>query len=345
MVVKEIIFLSIATAIILIVLGLILIYLIIRKAKENRQTVKVEAHKNEYYGPLIDYLLTGELTRKLLPDTPEKKLAIEELLSRYSETIEGEEEKKNLYKMAESYLSEYYKLQLKSRNWSNRVNTLYHIEDFRMLSLEMEIKELLSNAKLSKSEKVLCLRILALFDNNDLFEELTSRHPELSEFDYRSILFRAGEQKIAGFVSGFHKCQPVLQYAILDILALKKELNYTSFLEDIYKSHIGELRLRALKTLASIGYVSNLKEYLPLSHSEKWEERMMIAKLIGVMHDQEGLKSLVELLHDPIWWVRSQAGQSIKNYPKSREILMNIYETTVDPYARDMAWEWLNKGE
>jgi hypothetical protein len=342
---KEILYLSIATALIIVILSIILTYLIVRKAIEIRHNSKIEAYKNQYREHIFTFLMNGEFSDRFISNTIEKKLALEDLLSRYSEVLEGENEKKNLYILAELYLAEYYKNLLKSRKWSKRMNGLFRIEDFHIRSLELLVKDLVNRKKLTKSEQVLGLRILALFEDETLYDKLITNHSTLSEFDYRSILYKANETLIERFVLGFYQCQPALQYAILDILALKNELKYASFLETVYKSNSGEIRLRALKALASIGFVKNLNEFLPLCQSGKWQERMMLAKLLGAIGEVEGLKCLEELLHDSTWWVRSQAAQSMKNYPNGTSLLKMVYETSKDPYAKDMAREWMNKGE
>lgn len=345
MVAKEVLYLSIATALIIITLSVILIYLVLRKALENRQKSKIEKLKNDFSEPLFHFLMEGEISKRLVLDTIEKKLAIEELLNRFSEVLEGDSEKKNLCSLAEIYLADYYKQRLQSRKWSKRMNSLYFIEDFQIKSLESDVIRLVNGKKVTKSEQVLGLRILASFQNENLFQQLTVLHAHLSEFDYRSILFKANVGVIDKMILGFYQCQPALQYAILDIFALKNELKYASFIESVFKSNTGEIRLRALKALAAVGFVKNIKDYLPLCQSEKWQERMMLAKLLGVIREEEGLKCLEDLLHDSTWWVRSQAGQSIKNYPNGKKLLKKVYQTSTDPFAKDMAWEWLNKGE
>lgn len=342
---RELLYLSIATAGIVSILGLILLYLVIKKAVENRKTSKIENQKALYSEPLFSYLLNPELNRKLIPDNLIKIQAIEQLLSRYVEILEGESEKKNLYSIAELYLSNYYKAGLQSKNWSKRMNALYHIEDFNIHSLKLDVLSLISRKKATKAEKVLGLRILAFFYYENLLDELVTKHSTLSELDYRSILMKASDHTIDECILRFHKSKPTLQKAVLDILAIKNELKYVSFIESVFHSYSGEIRLRALKTLATIGYVKNISPYIPLCKSEVWQERMMVARLFGAIQEEEGLICLIDLLHDQTWWVRSQAAQSIKNLPNGIKLLKNVYQTSKDPFAVDMAFEWINKGD
>jgi hypothetical protein len=342
---REILFLSLVAGGIITSLVMILVYLIIRKAIENRRNAEIEKQKMTFSEPLFSFLMTGELNLGLIPDTSAKKQAIEQLLSRYAEVLEGESEKKNLYVIAGVYLSDYYRVGLRSRNWSKRMNALYHIEDFQIRSLESNVRAIISRKKVTKDEEVIGLRILALFQYESLFEELVIQHTALSEFEYRNILLKASDQALDEFVLGFQQGQPPIQKAILDILAIKKDLKYISFIETIFQSYSDEIRLRALKTLASIGYVNDISQYLPLCKSEKWQERMMVARLLGVMQEEEGVKCLVDLMHDSSWWVRSQAAHAIRNYPNGMKRLINVYQTSKDPFAIDLAWEWINKGD
>jgi hypothetical protein len=342
---KELLYLSIATVGIVSVLGLILLYLVLRKAMENRIRTKIENQKELYSEPLFSLLLNPEINRKLIPDHSIEIQAIEQLLSKYVEILEGESEKKNLYSIAELYLSNYYKAGLQSKKWSKRMNALYHIEDFNIHSLHPNVASLIRRKNATKAEKVLGLRILAFFHYENLLEELVTKHSTLSELDYRSILMKASNQTISECILRFHKSIPTLQKAILDILAYKNELKYVTFIESVFRSYSGEVRLRALKALSSIGYVKNISPYIPLCKSKLWQERMMVARLLGAIQEEEGLSCLIELLHDQTWWVRSQAAQSIKNYPNGIKLLKKVYQTSKDPFAVDMAWEWINKGD
>lgn len=342
---KELLFLATATAIILVVLCMILLYLVGRKALENRFKRKIELEKKRYQSLLLSYLMDGGNPKDLEPITQEGIIAIEELLSKFTEIIEGDMEKSNLYHIAETYLADFYRSRLRSRNWSKRMNALYHIEDFKIRSLENEVKRLLGLQAVTKDEKVHALRILAIFQFDHLFDELVIKHPTLSEYEYRSILFNSNDQTLDGFVLGFYKCQIALKNAILDILGIKNQFSYCPFIESVFQSNSGEIRLRALKALASIGYVKDISNYFILCKSTKWQERMMLAKLLGAVKVDEGLTYLEDMLHDSTWWVRYQAGQSIKRYPNGNNLLKNVYETTSDSYAKDMAWEWMNRGE
>jgi hypothetical protein len=339
---QDILFLSIITLSLMCLLFLLLLYLTIRKAKEIKKRREIESYKNKINTQIFSIIAEGERYRGIGCETAIKQKAMEELLSRYVKILEGEEEKKRLSDLASHCLQGYYQKRLKSKKWSHRMNALYHIEDFHMIKLLDEVVILSKKKKITHQETIHVLRILATFQYNSIKEVLN--YHDLSEFEYRNILMRLNHDLFDQFVLSFHKSTPPLQYAILDVISLKKALEYRFFTENIFRSYKGEVRLRALKALAEIGYVSNKEPYLQLLYSSSWQERMVAAKLIGSIKEEKGIPRLIELLHDQIWWVRSQAGQSISQFPNGKAILQSVLETSKDTFARDMAWDWLHKG-
>lgn len=345
MIKDEIQFLTLAFALLTGFLFIMLTYLIVRKAVEIRLRNKIEVMKDSMNEKLLHSILTGDFLRSLQTDTNAKRLAMEELLSHYAEILEGDEEIKNLNHLAVSFLSTSYRKSLKNNKWSTRMNALLHIEVFRMEVLMSDTLVLLKRSRVTKEEKIRALTILAELQYKGMFALLTEEHNDLSHLDYRNILSRLDDKGFEQFVLGYHSCQQQLKYAILDLTGTKKDLAYLQFIETVFLVSSGEERLRALKAISSIGYARNMERYLPLLKSSNWEERMLAARLAGTLKAEEALPELVELLQDPSWWVRSQAGKSITLFPQGKKILQGVMETSSDSFAKDMAWEWINKGE
>ncbi|MEO2074137.1 MAG: HEAT repeat domain-containing protein [Bacillus sp. (in: firmicutes)] len=340
----ELFFLSILTLSIFGMLFILLGYLTIRKTVDIKRRERINSYKEQFNPLLFSMLTEGRYSRVLTTETILQQKAIEELLSRYTSILEGEEEKTRLTELASLYLTPYYQIQLKSKRWSTRMNTLYHIEDFHMSHLLEDVSRLLYRRRISREELVHVLRILAKFNYQEMFELLTNEYDHLSEYDYRNILIRMEPNHFDQFILHFHKSNISLKKAVLDIISLKRDITYLSFLEKMFESYKGEIRLRSMKALAEIGYVENIEPYLELLYSEKWEERMVAAKLIGSLKEERGIHRLIELLHDSSWWVRSQAGQAIDQFTNGKEIFRSVLETSNDAFAKDMAWEWLHKG-
>ena len=326
------------------ILIVLLIYLIVRKAMENRLRKIVEQHKSYMNDKVLHSILTGDFLRSIQADTKAKKLAMEELLSNYSDILEGDEEKKNLNLLAESRLSGYYRKALSSYRWSSRMNALFHIEAFQMESLKEDIQLLLKRSRISQIEIIKGLSFLAQIQNKGIFGLVTEEYTDLSYLEYRNILSRLDEKNLDQFLLGYHSCQLQLKFAIIDLIGLKKNLAYLTFVESIFFNSNGEERIRALKALAAIGHTSSEENFLPLLSSPNWEERMLAARLAGEMKSDKAIPGLLLLLQDPSCWVRSQAGQSITLFPEGKRILQEVIESSSDSFAKDMAWEWINKG-
>jgi len=341
---RELVYLFIVTALFSCILFIMLLYLSIRKSAANKKRKQIEAYKETYNPILFEYIIGGNVSRKLVPTGEVQKKAVEELLAKYSEILEGKEERKSLTAMANLHLTEYYRGRLRSRKWSSRMNALYYIEKFNMDTLLKDLFAMLGQKRISRDELTHILRILANFQFINLYDYLNKKYAFLSGFECRNILVRLESGHFDQFILGFHKARPDLQFAILDVIGVKREVRFLPFLESIFQTYKGEARLRALKAIGSIGYVGNLGPYRPLAYSEKWEERMMAARLIGAMKAKEGIGDLIHLLHDRSWWVRSQAGQALAKFPEGKTILQEIAETTEDLFARDMAEEWIHKG-
>jgi HEAT repeats len=342
---QELFFLAAAALSITGILSVILVYLVIRKGLEISARRKVEDWKQKLNLPLFSFLYEGKQLEEAALADRASLLAAEELLGHYADILEGEQERKNLSFFAESYLSGHYAKGLQSRRWSTRINSLYHIEDFHLKSLEREVLRIAESGESTSSEKVQAFKILADFQSEKLSVLLESSSLPFSEFDLRNILMRLDGKVFDWFVESFRTSPERLQLAVLDVIAVNKQLGYLHFVEEVFMSEAEEMRLRALKALASIGYTENIAPYEELADSSSWQERMLAAKLFGSIKDEGLLPRLAEMLHDPSWHVRSQAGQSILAFSKGKEVLQKVIDDSHDPYARDMAWEWMQKGE
>ncbi|PKG25379.1 HEAT repeat domain-containing protein [Niallia nealsonii] len=326
------------------ILFMLLIYLVIRKYRENSRQQKIKKYM-EQLGPKVFFYIQNPNSSFIIRiNTPLKKTAFEMVLGKYVDMLEGEKEKGALKNLALTYLKDFYQERLYSRNWSIRMNTLYYIEDFYLIELQEDIIKLMENSpKKSKEEKIQILRILSSFQYKDIKKWMNTSEA-LSEIDYRNIVTRLNEEIFYSFIESFQEFGEVLQLAILDVISIKKDLDYLPFLEEVFQQAQGELRLRALKAIASIGVVQDINSYMLLAESEQWQERMMLAKLLGSKQNESHLSVLKKLLQDPTWWVRSQSADSISRYKNGQAVLNDVLEHSNDSYAKDMAWEWINKG-
>jgi len=341
---KEIILLVVIAVGSISILLVLLAYLVVRKLLENSRRQQINEWKENTAQDVFLFLQDKSHELSFSADSNIEREALEELLTKYTDILEGDQEKESLRILAAANLTDYYRKNLNARKWSTRMNTLYHIENFHLLELKEELIRLAKNgAKQSKEEKIQIYRILASFQYTGIFM-LINQQEYLAEKDYRSILTRLESHIFDEMIEQFEDCVEELKLAILDVMGVKKDLEHIYFLEKIFQTYEGELRLRALKAISNIGIVPNIDKYLPLCQSSVWQERMMAARLMGFIKQETALNLLKELLQDQSWFVRSQAAESIMKFKEGTKVLEDVLQHSKDAFARDMAWEWVNKG-
>lgn len=104
-----------------------------------------------------------------------------------------------------------------------------------------------------------------------------------------------------------------------------------------------EIRIRTLKAIFEIGIITDLDKYLPFITSQIWEERLMMAKLLGALPISITSSYLQELLEDENWWVRTQAAKSIGRNKDGKIVLQSYINSSNDRYAIEMANQVLGK--
>ncbi|MDL0436848.1 HEAT repeat domain-containing protein [Niallia sp. SS-2023] len=341
---KEIMLLVVVAVGSISILLILLAYLIARKLLENNRRQQINDLKEKIAQDVFLFLQDRSYELSFSADSNIEKEALEELLTKYSDILEGDQERQSLRILAAANLTGYYRKNVNARKWSTRMNTLYHIESFQLVELKEELIKLAEQEKKrSKEEKIQIYRILASFQYTDIFM-LINKQEYLAEKDYRSILTRLEAPIFEEMIARFDECVEELKLAILDVMGVKKDLEHITFLENVFQTYEGELRLRSLKAISNIGIVSNIDNYFPLCQSSVWQERMMAARLLGFAKQETALKLLKELLHDQSWFVRSQAAESIMKYKDGTKVLEEVLQHSKDAFARDMAWEWVNKG-
>ncbi|MEK5379512.1 hypothetical protein [Niallia sp. FSL W8-0635] len=160
---QEIKLLQIVSTTLVVLLICLLIYLIIRKAVENRQLERVKGRKKQLVLPVFEYLRDGKEISETVNQSRIEKQAIEQVLTDFAERIEGEQEEERLHELAVFYLKANYVKEMKARNWSKRMNVLYKIEAFHMREMERNVINHLQYRKCTVEEKIQIYRILAVF--------------------------------------------------------------------------------------------------------------------------------------------------------------------------------------
>jgi HEAT repeat protein len=328
-------------------LAVLLGYLIIRKAEENRMAAKVNALRERYYPLMYRYVTKGTKSRHLLPDhNPLKFEALERLLGDFSQALQEESVRRRIREYAELHFAPTYRKRLNGRAWSRRMNALYRIDEFGITVLTDQLLRLYTEkARLTPAEWAQLYRIYAsagcLADTGLLLRPRTV----LPDLVLRELFVNMDERSFQAYVETFGDCPYALQANLLDVIGIQKKETYIDFLLDLLAHDNAEIRIRSLKALSRFNRVPYRETLINHAASEHWEERMMAARLFGSMREERFLPALRLMMSDSTWWVRRVAGSALMQFRSGEQLLRQIAETDKDAFARDMALECLERGK
>lgn len=126
----------------LLLLVCFLSYLLIQKARLNAFRAKVESYKDSMKESLFIYLYRKDEEHRVEPKNKIELAGVEELLSGFSATVQGDEILNNITLYAEKVFTPKYKKELHHSRWSVRMNALYAIEDFGLTTLTDQLVEM-----------------------------------------------------------------------------------------------------------------------------------------------------------------------------------------------------------
>lgn len=332
---------------ILLVLLLILFsFLLVQKNRDLKRKKRKEKLKKKLQKPLFDYLNEGnEIKTRLFQREPISYEAVQELLSEYRFLAKGDEVTERVQMFAEMNFAEYYRELLEHKNWSIRMNTLYSIEEFGILSLEDTIWDRFITNGEDRVEKHQIMRILAKLQSERLIEHLFSNTEEYPSGLYKEMLRRFCTDRFDQIVGSYDQANVPLKIATLAMFAEKKDTSYLPLVERELENGQSDIRIQALKVLRSFGYVGNLDLLATFAKSSLWQERMMFCKISTGLKKERYKPLLIHLIADENWWVRNSAGEALANLQDGELILTHIVETNEDSFARDMAQQWLGGEE
>ncbi|WP_152976426.1 HEAT repeat domain-containing protein [Alkalihalophilus marmarensis] len=270
---------------------------------------------------------------------------LEESLETYQKLIDHEETRDKVVLLAEHYLSDYYKHQLLNGRWSKRMNTLYYIEDFKMNSLADTIWMLFQTRLKWDEEKEQIIRTLAALQDVRLFELLVEEQPDWSVGLYKEIFRRMDRDQFKYNVSELDSFEHPVGNAMLDVAREERDEALLPLFEELLSSHSLEVRIRALKGILTLERITNVELLTPFASSSEWVERMLFARIAGKLKQSRYIAILTELMGDSIWWVRQGAAEALFHYRDGVFILEHIYTNHPDPFARDMARQWVGSRE
>ncbi|MCA1029822.1 HEAT repeat domain-containing protein [Bacillus timonensis] len=320
------------------------IYLLLRKAKEIANRRGIETYKEKSKEAMFEYLYKGVESEALIPKNQLHYIAMEELLRGFADVLDGGDSDQRINAFATKYFSNQYKRDLFHRRWSIRMNTLYMIEDFHMSALLPDVVHFYETTDVTKSEEAQIIKLCAKFEQDNLIDYLKQLNHHQSEITLRIVYSNMSKQSIDEVTKRYNELPLLLQLTFIDIIGILNLVEYGRFLTELLSHSEQEIRIRSLKAIAQIGYLIDVEQLEPHFKSNIWVERMMAAKVGGMVRKDKCLEYLVDLMEDRNFSVRSQAAESILHYPKGMQTLKKIKEESKDSFARDMATDWLERG-
>lgn len=324
------------------ILAVLSVHIVIKSMKEKAVANKIKAYiqskQDLWYRYFNDEMA---LSKELIPHNDIEMKAVEEIFLAYIKNISNSSIREKIRQFSNQYLRQYYLSLLLSKKWSLRMNTLYRIIDFGIDSLAVECQKLGGKAKLSPEERFQLLIIRSIFDEAGFIKEFAHLSMKLSEYEYKKLLIGLNSEILEQLTYQMNEFPEIYQYYFVDILGISRNLDFMPFLENNLNHENPEIRIRSLKAINEIGVVANLDKYKLFLNSPIWEERLMLAKLLGAFPLEQVYPYLEALLQDENWWVRSQAAQTIGRSKDGKSRLKMFIATAQDQYAIEMAREVL----
>lgn len=330
-------------AILIIILFVFLLYLFLHRHRENSRVAARERylkrHTQSWYEYLFEY---NHYSVTLEPRTRTDVEAIEVIFSSYIRNVINPEIIQKIQEFSNSCLKKYYKEDLLSKRWSIRMNALYRIAEFKIDELVEECKKL-ENKKISREEYFQLFKVYSVCQVGTFVEKLKSIQGTYPESEYRRLLILLDNEVLIQFFEDFQSWPIHIQLAVIDTAASKKHMQYVDLLKKILSEDNSELRIRALKGIYEIGIVDEIESYIPFVTSNKWEERLMVAKLFKHSPIDYVYTYLEKLLQDEHWRVRAQAAATLAEGRQGTHKLKQFIQLSDDKYAVEIATEMLIK--
>ncbi|PSL40116.1 HEAT repeat protein [Planomicrobium soli] len=325
---------------------LILFCLILWKARTISHENNIDEIINSLKPQFIDYL---EGRRPSEPNLPKSKntqaVIMEKMLDEFYSDSYGNLEERKLNQLAEKYLAAHYRKTLKRGTWAERINALYFIEDFYLVSLREDAYQHFLKLKKQDEEFRQCLRVCASLQEERILPVITEKEG-LSTGFIKELLFRLNESLMGKILEKIENNNDIAEnvlFAFITFNGEQKNEPFFSFVENKIFDERKEVRLKALNSLCNYGKVSNPSILDAFFTSSYWEERMYAAKLTGACSLPQYKQALLELLSDPVWWVRFAAAENIKTFPDGEALLRQVALWDEDAYSRDIAKHMLTR--
>lgn len=280
---------------------------------------KMQDYINDKQNMWYEYFFTETpLDPSLIPKDKYEIRGVETVFLSYLKNISNPSLTAKIKGFSNEYLSDHYRTNLHSKKWSIRMNTLYRINDFHLDSLLDELKNM-SIGKFSLQERHELLIIYSKFDREAFFSNFDTLSAAFSQYEYKKLFTDLNSDIMKSLMEDSHTLSIDCQCSIIDVLGLKQEKSSMEFLGLKLQHDNPEVRIRSLKAINEIAILDSIENYLDFIESDIWEERLMLAKILGKFPMADSKVYLNKLLKDESWWVRRQAVNTVKSYKNWEE--------------------------
>ncbi|MFC7364089.1 MULTISPECIES: HEAT repeat domain-containing protein [Bhargavaea] len=288
------------------VLAVMTVYLFAARDSQERKMKKADSYllrNSKRWYQVLRGIETA--SQELVPSDEAELAAVEEIFRAYLTNVSGDKIKERIQEFADVHLAPFYRKKLKSRNWSERMNALYRIEDFGMESLIGDVRRL-ERKKLTADERFQLHLIDLQFRPDGFMERNATRLGDLSEYEARQLFFLMPEHVFNETVAMFGKLAPVLQYGLIEVLGMRQDLMRLRFLEELLDSSDPEIRIRVLRAIDAFGIRTPDRILERAFDSPVWEERFLGARMLRRVPADEAARYASRMRDDPSWLVREE---------------------------------------
>lgn len=338
-----IIWLSYGVVAAFIVLFLITIYVTVDTKKFQKRQREMAAYVQQHTPACYAYFVEGNEQQKVICSTSTEFEAIETIAESYIAYVKDDAILQRIYRYMDAYYSPAYKRQFRGKSRTQRINALYQMLDFHIVSLLPEVKKMLAKKNIARKERFLGLKIIATLDEATTYEFYRHAKKSLAANQVTMIVNCMSDDMIYDIVDEKHADTDWL-VAALKVMA-KRQLAYSSFIvhELLYHENVA-VRDEAVNVLSAIGTEKSLADFEEYFYSENPENRMLFAKLAAQYTLDDVQAYLVVLAQDKSFIVRQAAIQAIGQYTNGRAMFEKMLASIDDAYMHDAINAYLKGG-
>ncbi|TDL63160.1 HEAT repeat domain-containing protein [Paenibacillus amylolyticus] len=297
------------------------------------------------------YLGQGEVKVDLLNMSGDQQSVLQQLLLQRLAQGPVEHETLRIRLLSWQVFGSSYRSVLKTRKWSERVNTLLYIEQFHMIELLPRLEDMLRVTSCTPLERFIILRIYARTGYFRIVKELLREQYVWSDSQYLQILLLLTDSSWTRLKDHFKDVPYQVQCNIVHAIRIRDDQTEGAvvLLEKLILGEDALLRTLAYQALAQVGRGrEELLKGLLLVWNESGEERqrserLTVTRLMGTVHADAFIPRLKIMMGDPSFQIRQEAANSLARYEQGLEELRETAVHHPDKYARQIAEETLER--